>query len=353
MQNAGQTCLSSRNNLHQLIRLAAWSLLSRPSHRNEFPLPCIVFPGDTMKRFQKNLLFLVLCSVLIWFFADAAHLRTAAAEALSLCARSVIPALFPFLVISTLLVSLGFGEWISPLLSGLMTSLFHLPGHAGSAFVLGLVAGYPVGAQTAAALYRQKQLTQDEAERLLVFCNNSNPVFLISVLGLGVFNSIRIGIWLWLIHVGSALLVGLTVCRSRRTTVHRRIPQPHSLQPDSFPSAFVAAVRGAATGMLSICGFVTLFYVLAAPLSELSVPLGPILVGFLELFSLTPLLSANPFGFILAAGCSGWGGLSVLCQTAAVLEGSGLSTVPCMKGKTVQGLLSAGLAALLAPWLFP
>lgn len=38
---------------------------------------------------------LVLCGVLIWFLADAARIRAAAAEALVLCGRSVIPALFP------------------------------------------------------------------------------------------------------------------------------------------------------------------------------------------------------------------------------------------------------------------
>ena len=96
----------------------------------------------------RNLAFpcLVLCGVLVWFLADAAQIRTAAAEALSLCAKSVIPALFPFLAVSRLLVSLGFGEWISPHLAGVMTPLFHQPGPASSALLLGLVGGYPIGA---------------------------------------------------------------------------------------------------------------------------------------------------------------------------------------------------------------
>ena len=67
-----------------------------------------------------------------------------------------------------------------------MASLFRLPGCAGSAaLLLGLVGGYPIGARTAAELYASGDLTRQEAERLLTFCNNSNPVFLISVLGCG------------------------------------------------------------------------------------------------------------------------------------------------------------------------
>lgn len=292
-------------------------------------------------------LLLVLCGVLVWFLADAARVRAAAAEALALCAGSVIPALFPFLAVSALLLSLGFGEWVSPRLSGLMTPLFRLPGCAGSAVLLGLVGGYPVGAQTAAELYRSRLLTEEEAARLLAFCNNSNPVFLISVLGGGVFQSPRAGVCLWLIHVLSALLTGLLF---RGGPVRRSRPPapPAGTPPPSLAGAFVAAVRGAAWGMLSVCGFVVLFYVLAKPLTALGNPWAPALVGFLELFSLTPLLPANRLGFVLASGLAGWGGVSVLCQTAAVLENTGLPLGPCLRGKAVQGLLAAVLAALAA-----
>ena len=306
-----------------------------------------------MKQFRQLCVFSVLLSAMIWFLADSVHLRSAAVEALSLCARSVIPALFPFLVVSSLLVRLGFANWVTPWCSGLMASLFRLPGHAGSALILGLVAGYPVGARTAADLYRSRLLTRDEAQRLTTFCNNSNPVFLISVLGSGVFHSVRIGVWLWLIHVASAILTGILFRGRQGTGVHRSIPLPPASAPPPFFSAFVASVRSAAETMLSVCAFVTLFYTLTSPLSASRSPLGGVLVGGLELFSLSPLLSNDSFSFLAAAGCSGWGGLSVLCQTAAALGNSGLSLRSCALGKLCQSLLSVLLALPVSVWLFP
>ena len=299
----------------------------------------------------RNLAFpcLVLCGVLVWFLADAAQIRTAAAEALSLCAKSVIPALFPFLAVSRLLVSLGFGEWISPHLAGVMTPLFHQPGPASSALLLGLVGGYPIGARTAAKLYASGALTRAEAERLLTFCNNSNPVFLISVLGVGVFGSVRAGLWLWLLHIAAALLTGLLL--RGHGTDRRSVPPAISFQAPSLSGAFVSAVRDSASGMLSVCAFVTLFYVLAAPLRGLPGPWAALTVGVMELFSLTPLLHCDRMGFVLAAGCAGWGGLSVLCQTAAILDGTDLPLRPCVLGKLMQGLLSAALAVPLSLWL--
>lgn len=291
--------------------------------------------------------FLILCGLLIWFLADAQRVRAAALEGLLLCGRSVIPALFPFMAAATMLVSLGFGEWAAPRLAGLM-NLYRLPGPAGSALLLGLVGGYPIGARTAAELYKKGSLTQEEVERLLGFCNNSNPVFLISVLGGGVFGSSRTGVYLWLIHLLSALLTGFFFRGSGKTAKRQRVPRNLPCQQISFASAFVEGIRSACANMLAVCGFVLFFYVLASPLAASGGPLGAGLVGFLELFSLTPLLTANRLGFVLASACAGWGGLSILCQTAAVLEDSGLSPRNCVAGKALQGLLAGGLAAAIS-----
>lgn len=300
-----------------------------------------------MKTRWRAAACLGLCAVLAWFLADAGEIRRWAAEALALCGRSVVPALFPFLVLSILLVSLGFGELVSPFLAGLMTPLFRLPGCASSALLLGLAGGYPIGAQTAARLYGEGSLTRGEAERLLAFCNNSNPVFLISVLGSGAFGSVRTGVWLWLIHILSALLTGLIFRTAGESASAQHLTRERPFQERSFAAALVEAVKGGLAGILSVCAFVIFFYVLAAPLATVGGRLGPLLVGLVELFSLTPLLPADGFGFVLAAGCAGWGGLSVLCQTAAVLEGSGLRLRSCLLGKALQGLLSALLALAL------
>ena len=332
-----------------------------------------------MKRPLRTNLFLVpVTLLLVWFLADTMRVRQAASDALRLCAASVIPALFPFLVVTGLLMSLGFGAWASPYLAPLMTDLYRLPGSAGSALLLGFLGGYPVGARTAADLYRLGYLTQDETERLLTFCNNANPAFFISVLGIGVFHSARAGIWLLLIHILSALLTGLcfrghtvahtppnprkpsreasaatrapltdthAATRAPLTDTHAVTRNPPPNAPPAFLPAFVDAVSGAASAMLRVCAFVTFFSVLVRPLKEWTHPAAAPLVGLLELFSLTPLLTPDSYGFLLASFCAGFGGLSALAQTAAVLEHTGLSIRPCLLGKLVQAALSALLAA--------
>jgi len=300
-----------------------------------------------MKRQRLKLLALLAAAII--YMAESAAVQRSVRQALELCAFTVIPALLPFLVISSLLISCGFGEWAGRWLAPGMETLFGLPGCAGSAVVLGLTGGYPVGATAAAELYRKGLLTKEEASRLLAFCNNSNPVFLVTVLGRGIFGSARIGIYLWLIHVASALFAGLLLCR--RGEKRRRVSLHSEVRAVSFCGAAVEAVRGSAWNCVGICGFVTVFYVLSRPFAALGGGVGALLTGLTELFSLTPLLGRDKGSFVIAAACAGFGGVSVLCQTASVLEGSGLSVRWCVTGKMVQGLLSALFTFITWQWL--
>ena len=304
-----------------------------------------------MKARWRLPVMLLAVTALFWLLLDAREVRQAVGEGLALCTGSVIPALFPFLCVSSLLMALGFGELAAGPLGGLM-ALYGLDGPASSALLLGLVGGYPIGARTAAELVEQGALTKEEGERLLTFCNNANPAFLINVLGVGIFGSVRVGVWLWLIHLLSALLAGLLLGRPargrRRTSAGaRRLP----VRAVRLSSALVGAVRSALTAMAGVCAFVVFCYVMALPLRRLPGLPGTVLTGLVELFSAAVRLPANATGFVLAAGLAGWGGVSVHCQTLAVLGDSGLSAVPYLKGKAAQGLVSAVLAAALAGYV--
>lgn len=303
-----------------------------------------------MKMRGQRLVLPSLLALAVVYLTKSAAVQDAVHQALTLCARSVVPALFPFLVLSSLLVSFGFGEWAGRWLGGMMRTLFGLPPAAASALVLGFAAGYPVGAGAAAELYRKGMMTREESCRLLAFCNNANPVFLVTVLGRGVFASARIGMWLWLIHVAAALITGMLFRSGGETGRKTMAPRPKEAGAGAA-GAFVEAVRQSGWNCVAISAFVTVFYVLSRPFAALGGGLGCLMTGLTELFSLTPLLTPDGAGFVTAALCAGFGGISVLCQTAAVLEGSGLSMRWCVTGKLVQGLISAILAYIVWQWI--
>lgn len=152
-------------------------------------------------------LALLLATLALMFWPKDS--MAAARDGLTLCYNVIIPSLFPFFVLSALVVDLGLAGHLGRALEGIMRPLFNVPGACAPALALGFVGGYPVGARTALQLYQKGMCTKTEAERLLAFCNNSGPAFILGVVGAGVFASSKVGVLLYLAHAAASVCVGL------------------------------------------------------------------------------------------------------------------------------------------------
>ncbi len=299
-----------------------------------------------MKRW---LTFTAMLAVMAAMLALSSQAAEAARQGLQLCAMSVVPALFPFFVLSSLFVSLGCADVPSQLLGGIMHRLFGCSGSGVSAFFLGILGGYPLGARTVGELYRTGRLSLPEAEGLLCFCNNAGPAFILGIAGLGVFRDLRIGVWLYLIHIAAATVVGLLLGRAKGGAAHRcTAPQP----APPFFSALVSSIASAGTTMVQICAFVVFFYTVLHLLAALTGVQQPLLLGAVELTRGITALQGGRGAFITASALFGWGGISVHCQTASVLAGTPLRLGRYLCAKSLHAAVAAALAWGVAPLLF-
>ena len=316
---------------------------------------------------------LLCCIAALLFYPVQAV--AAGREGLSLCFNVIVPSLFPFFVLSSLAVELGLVSYLGKLLAPVMRPLFRVPGEGAAALALGFVGGYPVGARTTLSLYEKGLCTRTEAERMLSFCNNSGPAFILGVVGVGVFSSAKAGLMLYLAHAAASVCVGLLFrfyrggeASSRRCGATPRFEAPR------FSAAFTGAIRDSFTSILNICAVVVFFTVvirllsltgilpaLAGVLGRLLAPLGfrgewgeRLLTGVLELSSGVWSLAAGGAltgRLSLAAFMLGWAGLSVHCQVLSFLGGSGLSVKPYFLGKFLHGVLSALFTAGLSRFI--
>lgn len=280
-------------------------------------------------------------ALLIWGDTAAAAVR----QGVELCLTAVLPSLFPFLAVSSWLIALGAGETAQRLLGRPFTRLFRCQGAGAAPFLLGMVGGYPVGARTVAALVQRGTLSPAEGGRLLAFCNNAGPAFIIGIAGRTVFGSGRVGVWLYLLHAATAVAVGLLLRRPAPPTPVRGSCPP----PVSPVAAFLDAVQSAAAAMGRLCAFVVFFLVVLAVVQKAVGPLPPWAAGFLELTCGVTALTPDRQGFTLAAGMLGWGGLSVHAQTLAVTADTSIPLGRYLQGKALHSALSALLAWFLWP----
>lgn len=265
----------------------------------------------------------------------------AAADALKICAEVVIPSLFPFIFCGNMFVALGAAELLSRYLSKLMQPLFGVTGAGALAFLLGITSGYPIGAVCAANLYTSGECTKSEAERLLAFCNNSGPMFIIGVIGVGIMGSHRLGILLYITHIFSAIICGIIFKGWGRGEKKNILPPSRAEREIKNAALDIgAAVCKSVDTMLMICGFIVIFAVLVAALPE--TPYKNIIYCFLEITGgLKRLLSSGSIALLpIAAFFTALSGVSVLFQVMAVTAPSGLSIKPYIIGKAVQASVS-------------
>ena len=186
-----------------------------------------------MKR--KLPIYAALCALFVLITASS-QVIVCASEGLRLCGELIVPSLFPFFVDSLLLGKLGFPEALGRCLSPLTRRLFHVSGKGATALFIGLTGGYPMGAAYLAELLERGEISPRETERLLGFCNNSGPAFLVGAIGAGVFDSAKAGHLLYIAHIQAALASGILL-RSGNAP-----DEEHPLPPAAPPLPFARAL---------------------------------------------------------------------------------------------------------------
>lgn len=310
-------------------------------------------------------IILLAFAVLLRFPSDAA---ACARKGLAVCARTIVPSLLPFFVLSGLFSALGLPRAMAGKAEPLMRRAFGVSGNACAPLLMGLTGGYPAGAAAVAGLVRTRGISSAEGERLLPFCNNTGPAFIIGAAGVGVFGSVKWGFLLYACHILAAICVGLLFSSRNTTDTVRGSPTAAK----SLAQALPESMRSAVAATLNICGYVVFFSVVTGLLETLglfsalagalSVKLGlelrfcrSLLTGLLELGSgIVSMEGLAPTGpnLALAAFILGFGGLSVHCQTLAVVADTKMRCVRHFAGRILHGVLSAVFAYLfftLAP----
>lgn len=280
----------------------------------------------------------IACIGLLALILDTKTALSGATEGVELCIRTVIPSLFPFIFLSVMLNQAIMGMSM-PFLKPLCHFL-RIPEGAESLLLLGLLGGYPVGAQCCAEAVRYGNISRETGRRMLSFCSNAGPAFLFGI-GSTLFTS-RWKCWvLWAIHILSALIVGHIMPRTTDGSASISKKNKHSAS---------LVLQQSLRIMANISGWVILFRVIFVFSERWFLWYFPqwtqsLFAGVLELTngccSLTEIGNED-LRFVLCSLFLGFGGFCVTMQTYSVCIG--VDTSLYLPGKVLQSVLSAVFA---------
>lgn len=351
------------------------------------------------RRLPAALLSALLLFLLCLLFTAPARYAEACIQGMALWAKAVLPALFPFLILTGLLTKLGAAQKLADRLSPL-TEKIGLPGSAAYCLLVSLLSGYPVGSRTVADLYKGGAITREQAKRMSVLCSTSGPMFLVGSVGGAMFGSAAAGAVLLAAHLLAVIGVYLALYfanRRKKRNIHagQKAPAPHAGLKKTMPphtlrvqnktaapqttaspalenkrnktaaphpdtdGILAASVQSGVLTVLCVGGFITFFFVLMQALSDLhiSAPLERLLsfplsaagsegaaagltAGLLEATQGCASIAASgaPLALPLCAFLVTFGGGSILAQQLAFLTGAGVKAGPFIGIKILQGI---------------
>ena len=258
-------------------------------------------------------------------------------DGIEICLRTLIPSLFPFIVLSGLITSTLAGQPIHLLAP--VSKLWHMSPGSEAYFGVGILGGYPVGAANLATAHRSGHLTPETATNLAVFCNNAGPAFIFGVLGIA-FPEIARRFTLWFVQILAALITGHLMGNNRSAAPAPSISRPNATN----------ILNHAIRSMAGVCGWVVLFRMCLTFLNKWILFLLPqtlrvLMTGLLELSNGCLLLNQieDPsLRFLIATVMLSLGGFCVLMQTKAVFPE--LQTREYLGGKLIHLYFSVFLA---------
>ena len=296
------------------------------------------------KKLRTSILAAIGMLVLI---LDAKTALLGASAGLQLCIQTIIPSLLPFFLLSILLTSALMGENI-PFLRP-FGRLCGIPKGAESLILVGILGGYPAGAQSVAQAYGDGTISKITAQRMLPFCNLAGPAFLFGIVA-GKFTAAYTAWALWGIHILSAILVSIVL--------PGRCTDNGVLKPGKTLTVTNALQRSLRI-MAGVCGWIIVFRVILAFLERwflwfLPPTVQAAIEGVLELSNGCcdlRIIGSEGLRFIVSAGMLAFGGLCVFMQTASVTADLSMKTY--FPGKLLQVLFSIMLAGGSQYLLFP
>lgn len=180
-------------------------------------------------------------------------------KGIDICLASLIPSLYPFMILTNYYAMSEISRIRIKTADKLCNFLFRLPGCCIAVILLSFVGGLPVGAKMSAELYERGLISKEQFARLLSFCVNPGPAFVISAVGVSMLRSKETGIILYVSLIMSSLFIGILSRYFAPADETYISCTANDNLSNNKRAPFEKAVIKSSKSLFSICAWVTAF----------------------------------------------------------------------------------------------
>ena len=258
---------------------------------------------------------------------------------ISLLLTIIIPSLFPFLVLSSFIASSKSFFNLSKIMSPVTTRIFKINKNGFIPILMGLTGGYPIGAKVTADLYNSNRLTQNEAERLMLFTVNSGPAFALTAVGTNMLGNVLSGVILYVSTILTSLTIGF-FCRF--LSDKKQLDNNNIISNNSSENVFINSVASGANAIINISSWVLTFSCLSEIIFSFNFgeKTALFLNAIMEVSNGCKVCSGTVSLPVISA-ILGFGSFSVICQVSPYLKACNVKLKHFLVSRVINASLSA------------
>lgn len=236
-----------------------------------FSLVTIIFLVFVICKHNKinTLITLVLTLIIIFFILNPKGIIASSKNGAILFFNSVFPTLFPFLVVTDILIQYGGINIYSKIFGPILCKPLRLPKESSLTLIVSSLCGYPLGAKYACSLYEENQISFSSLKRLLNIASNVSPLFIMGTIASSMLNIPKVGYILLSVSYLSCLVMAIILPADSAN--YNSCNYSSINHNKSFGAALKEALDRSLGTSLSVGTFIIIFSVFTYIIEKLSI----------------------------------------------------------------------------------
>lgn len=316
--------------------------------------------------FSEIIFSLLIFSVMLIILSNPTKFSKSTTDGLNLFISAVLPGLFPFMLLTKLLTEFNVIFKLSNKCNKFTKLIFGTTGVSLFALIMSTLSGYPIGAKIVAELYQKNLIDENDAKKMSIFCTTSGPIFIIGTVGTAMFNSFKIGIIIYISHILSSIILGITyniLTKKHHQSQINKIQKQTIISSHQPTSEIISkCLSDTINSVFMVGAYITIFYLFSEILDYFNIlstlanslyfitkyfkislsQNSGLIYGLIEVTRGCKMLSSefNNFSIALCCGIISFSGLSIIMQSMTFLKQAKIKMHSFVLSKLVHMILS-------------
>lgn len=266
-------------------------------------------------------IFLTLTLIIFLFNLDIVINSTLSASYLFI--TKVFVSIFPFIILSDILFYFNYDLFLKKIFGNIISKLFNVSKSTSIIYVLSILTSHPTNSVYIKEMLDRKEIDENDINKILLTTYFPSIAFVIGTIGIGIYHSIKTGVFLYLTILIKNILIGIFLRGKNLSKEIQSIKKNNITLQETISNSIIKGINISYTILGNIIIFTIIVNLLNNYLNINSTILS-LMSGMLEMTSGIFMISNLNINLsqkiLLTSFILNFSGLSIIFQTTSILN---------------------------------